>query len=196
VNFSVPSDAGSSFATFSLLFGVNDATGTFFGTRLFFDGTQAPWARWTANAETFGSNLNKSFAQVPIQPGDQLRADYFFAGLYTFAVTLTNVNTGASNTNNAVTAVGFTQLYFAFDNPWIGCFNYPKEGVAVFNNFNLTCFDGVGTSGCTDSISWTTGVIKPACSLAAHVDQYPKQVSLTWSTKQQKRPESQAVSDN
>jgi len=183
VSFTVPSSAGSSFATYSLLFGVKDSMGTFFGTRLFWDGTHIAW---TVNSETFGEYLNESYPYVPVQPGDKLQADYFPVGLYAFGLKLTNVNTGASNTNNGLTTVGFNQLYFAWDNPWSGCFNYPKEGLEVFNNFNLTCFNGVGGEQCTNGVTWTTGVVKPICNVTAHVDQYPQQVSLTWSSKQER----------
>jgi hypothetical protein len=178
--FIVPSNAGSSFATYSFVTGLSDEKGNFFGSRLFWDGTVNAWK---ASGEGGGPDVFPigGSSALAIQPGDQLFMDYTIVDIEWYSIMLTNLKSGQRLFYQAQTTAFFDEYYFAFDNAWAQCGNYPKEGALNITNFDAICYSG--HSDCTTGVTWTTGVVQPVCKFAAHVDQSPSQLSITWATQ-------------
>jgi hypothetical protein len=59
------------------------------------------------------------------------------------------------------------------------CASYPPDEIVTFKDIQIQC-DG---KDCTDSVVWTPKVVDANCDMTAHVDKYPSELYITWSTK-------------
>jgi len=144
-----------------------------------------PWggSSWTAYTEYYqwSPTKNVNSKTITVKAGQTLHGTISYENTTdSYVISQTVVETGASSsqTVKAQSAKKFDLPYVVYEKVWT-CTTYPPDGVVTFRNITIFCDYAL----CTNNVKWTAAVKDSNCQMAAHVDKYPQEISITWNPK-------------
>lgn len=151
-----------------------------------------PWggSSWTAYTEYYqwSPSKNVNSKEITVKAGQTLHGVITYENTTdSYVITQTVVETGSSSTQTVKSqnAKKFNLPYVVYEKVWT-CADYPPDGVVTFTNISIQC----DYADCTNTVKWSAAVKDANCGMAAHVDKYPQQISITWN------PKAESVYDN
>jgi len=183
MSWTVGADAKSSRAFYSPWFGMDPAD------NLNLVQPVNPWggSSWSMYTEYFQwrPEHNSNSRQYSVKAGQTLHGSIVYdASSDAYLLSQEIVETGAVSSQTVPCQSGkkYTIPYVVYEKTF-PCADYPPDAVVTFRNITIEC-DG---SDCTKQVQWTPKVEDANCNMAAHVDKYPAEISITWDTSRSSR---------